>query len=233
MDVSRGSSLSHSCWGWGGFKQRSANSYSGYPAPIIITVSILVRKLKFLTKLLAKTSDANSCRIFHTLAARGNIFDIGLVQQCKELELLFGTNLLVQCIDSPDEAMDIVQNRGQDLLEADWDRTIAKAANHPSLTHVSCPMLRDEWTTLWDRALDHGTLGTTVSQAIFGLLCRPVYGDRICPYCSDAIPGSDTFVQHLSSSHDFEYKAIIASLLTNKDALFNLPLCRHILRLRI
>ena len=45
-------------------------------------MTILYRKLCFLAKLLSKKSDSNSYRIFYTLASKGDISDISIVQQC-------------------------------------------------------------------------------------------------------------------------------------------------------
>ncbi len=189
------------------------------------TVTILLGKLVFLAKLLADTpnSDTSSHRIFHTLAAKGDIYDISLVQQCKELELLFGTNYLDQCLAAPDEATHIVRDAKQHLIDADWSRTISLTATHTSLSHVSCPTLVNKWTSLWDKALDYGTVGTKISQSVFRLLCRPVYGDRTCPHCLNTIPEGDTFLQHLVSAHDVGYNTILTSLNTDMATPFEPP----------
>ena len=132
-------------------------------------MTILYRKLCFLAKLLSKKSDSNSYRIFYTLASKGDISDISIVRQCKELELLFGTKLLDSVLASPEDAICTPREVKSCLIEADWKRTISMASAHPSLAY--------EWLALWDCALDYGTLGTKVSHTVFKIMCKPVFGD--------------------------------------------------------
>ena len=47
-------------------------------------------------------SDSNSCRICHSLATtKGDVLNISIVQQCLELEMLFGTKVLEHCLAAP------------------------------------------------------------------------------------------------------------------------------------
>ena len=47
------------------------------------------------------------------------------------------------------------------------------ARSHSSLSYISGAEVVDEWYSVWDEALNHGTKGTKVAQNIFRLLCRP------------------------------------------------------------
>ena len=128
---------------------------------------ILLRKLTLLAKLAHQT--CNSCRIFQTLASKGDVFNISLIQQCRELEMLFGTKFIEQCLAAPENASSWC------LVEADWKRTISMASLHPSLTHICSSLLVDEWMLLWDQALDYGPIGTRISQTIFKILSKPMF----------------------------------------------------------
>ena len=94
---------------------------------------VLLRKLTYLAKLLANDSNSTSSIVFRSLAS-DDVLSISLVQQCMELELLFGTNVLKQCLESLDNAVHIVQSAKPQLIDADWNRSICLASSHPSLT---------------------------------------------------------------------------------------------------
>ena len=189
---------------------------------------VLVRKLSYLAKLLSDNSNCTSSRVFRSLASE-NLFDIGLVQQCKELELLFGTNILEQCLLSPDEAIATVQQAMPHLIEADWNRSLHLGLSHPSLTYICNPALVGDWCNLWNTALDFGTRGTKVAQGIFRVLSKPVFGEKICPFCQSLISES-TFTDHLSSSHDLLKNQLLSSLMKDKSALFLAPIVDNILQ---
>ena len=69
-------------------------------------------------------------QVFHSLAS-DDVLSISLVQQCIELELMFGTNVLEQCLKSPDDAVFIVQSTKPQLIDADWSQSIHLASLHP------------------------------------------------------------------------------------------------------
>ena len=89
------------------------------------------------------------------------------------------------------------------------------ASAHPSLAY--------EWLALWDCALDYGTLGTKVSQTVFKIMCKPVFGDNICCYCLNTID-EPSFLNHLTVAHALDQHTLFSSLSTNKTALFLPPL---------
>ena len=75
---------------------------------------ILLRKLNFLANLLSK-EDCLSSNIFQTQSSQ-NVYEISLVQQCRSLELQFGTNFLRECLDNPSEAPVVIQVAKADIL---------------------------------------------------------------------------------------------------------------------
>ena len=82
-------------------------------APIIglhlpsMKVRILLRKLKFLARLLSTTNNTQSARTFRTLAVE-NVYGISLVQQCLWLEHTLNTPPIVhQCLTNPDSAISL------------------------------------------------------------------------------------------------------------------------------
>ena len=79
---------------------------------------------------------------------------------------------------------------------------------------------------LWDKALEHGTLGNTIAQTIFKiLLSTPIFGDKSCSYCYNVISES-SFLDHMVSYHD--QNTLYSSISTNKAALFKPPLSKCI-----
>ena len=63
------------------------------------------------------------------------------------------------------------------------------------------PFVAASWCSHWDRALDLGTKGTRLFQCLFSSLCRPVFGDRVCPLCEREIPSQQNYFDHLNSDH--------------------------------
>ena len=145
----------------------------------------------------------------------------------KELELLFGTKLLDSMLASPEDAICTLREVKSCLIEADWKRTISMASAHPSLAYICDPQFVNEWLALWDCALDYGTLGTKVSQTVLKIMCKPVFGDDICCYCSNTID-EPSFLSHLTVAHALDQHTLFSSLSTNKTALFLPPLSRLI-----
>ena len=193
-------------------------------APVKFRCRILIRKLNFLAKLLDK-SDALSAQVFRTLAC-DDVYKVSLVQQCRSLEQLFGTNYLQQCLSNPSEACLIVREAKVNILEKDWEHTIIQTKSHPSLAIVSATNgIASGWNSVWDEAFEHGVQGTKFMQTLFSALLRPVFGDRICPHCGESISAEQSYPQHLVSHHltGFDIDSII-DWIENKnfDHLFQL-----------
>ena len=157
-------------------------------------------------------------RLFHSLAS-ANALDIALVCQCKELEISYGTQFWETSINSPEEATEIVKKAKDELLERDWDSTVHCARSHSSLLQVGDKVIVNEWRGVWDEALNHGSKGTKLSQNLFKVLCRPLFGDRSCKLCSVSISES-SYANHIYTVHDFPLARIIQSIREDKSELF-------------
>ena len=100
------------------------------------------------------------------------------MQQCRSLELHFGTNFLRECLDNPSEVPVVIQVAKADILARDWSRSIiCEAGSHPSLSIVyATDFIAASWKTMWDEALDFGVRGTKLMQVLFSSLSslRPV-----------------------------------------------------------
>ena len=159
---------------------------------------ILLRKLNFLANLLSK-EDCLSSNIFQTLSSQ-NVYEINLVQQCRSLELQFGTNFLRECLDNPSEAPVVIRVAKADILARDWSCSIREAGSHPSLSIVcATDLIAASWKNMWDEALDFGVRSTKLMQVLFGSLSRPIFGDKLCPRCGVAL--CESYQEHLFSHH--------------------------------
>ena len=187
-------------------------------------VLILLRKLTFLANLLSKDTQCVSSRLFWSLVAEDPLC-ISLVQQCKEMELSYGTNFWDQCLKTPEIATRTVGKAKTVLLDADWQSTLSIAGSHPSLTYISDESVVNEWCNVWNEALEYGTKGTKTGQNIFRILCRPVFGDRMCPHCSSPIT-EQMFADHMVTSHNLPLNSIMSNICSRKSSLlFSPPIC--------
>ena len=166
-----------------------------------IKARIAIRKFRFLAKLLKSEQDDLASRVFRTLSA-DNVYCICLVEQCRWLLEELGLGWILQkCLSDP-MASDTVKDLRNIILKQDRSQTVNSARNHPSLKHIVCSnLVAASWCSHWDRALDLGTKGTRLFQCLFSSLCRPVFGDRVCPLCEREIPSQQNYFDHLNSDH--------------------------------
>ena len=137
-----------------------------------IRARILIRKLNFLAKLL-DGCDSLSAQVFRALAC-DDVYNVSLVQQCRSLEQLFGTNHLQLCLGNPSEARSIVNKAKTDILAKDWELTVHQTNSHPSLAIVSATdEIASSWNAIWDEALEYGICGTKLMQHLFFALSKP------------------------------------------------------------
>ena len=162
-----------------------------------VATRVLLRKLSFLSKLLTNSNDILSSRIFTTLAM-DEIYSISVVQQCRMLEAPLSTDIVNQCLTSPNNAVKIVHSNKKFLLKCDYDILISTAMMHPSVEPIAKIASIVSWRKIWDGALDYGVKGTYCGQAILRELGRPVFGDKLCHLCKEPIT---CFSSHLCNSH--------------------------------
>ena len=155
---------------------------------------IFSRKISFLFKLLHPQRGSISSDVFNALKDHepGPL----IVQQCRFLEQIYGTNLT----SSSDISLRSIKKT---LRKADQNYIWDQAANHNSLSLMS----RDiSWPRLWDTARDHGPQAALSLQAVLRMLTSPTYKESSCSHCNFTVqndsPPADHLYSHLSYSLD-------------------------------
>jgi len=169
-----------------------------------VTSRILIHKLGFLAKLL-KGEEKLSAQVLHTLACE-DIYNISLIQQCRTLEHLVGTNHLQSFLQ--DIAMINLSDIRKDILDKDWKCTLHLASSHPSLAIVTVSSsVASSWNSFWDETLDYGVRGTRLMQSLFSTLSRPLFGNRLCLHCNLSFHQDLFSILHLTTfnSQDITY----------------------------
>ena len=164
-----------------------------------VATRILIRKLTFLSKLLSNCNDTMSSRIFISLAI-DDVYNISIIQQCKMLEASLATDVVDQCLTTPDCAPKIVRDNKEPLLKRDYELLLISAMCHPSVNSAAQIAQSVSWRKIWDNALDYGVKGTRCVQSVLRELCRPTFGDKLCHLCNCQI-SERCFSTHLSECH--------------------------------
>ena len=140
-----------------------------------VSSRILIRKLSFLSKLLAGSRDTISHRVFTSLAAMEDIFETSIVQQCRMLEANLNTSVLAECLTHPECAPDIVKRSKVNIINSDFKLLLTSAIEKcGSAAPAACIATQTSWRRLWDVALEKGIKGTRIMQMLFKELCRPM-----------------------------------------------------------
>ena len=103
------------------------------------------------------------------------------------------TNILEQYLGAYADAIH------EELIRADWKRTVSMATLHPSLMHIFSPQLVDEW--MWDKALEYGILGNTIAQT--QILSTPTFGEK------SIVISESSFVDDTVSCHGFDQNTLL------------------------
>ena len=164
-----------------------------------VATRILIRKLTFLSKLLSNNGDTMSSRIFTSLAIE-DVYSISIVQQCKMLEATLSTDVVNQCLSTPDCAPAIVHSNKELLLKRDYELLLSSALSHPSVNPAATIARLVSWRRIWDSALDYGVKGTRCAQSVLRELCRPTFGEKLCHLCNCRI-SELCFSSHLFECH--------------------------------
>ena len=154
---------------------------------------ILLRKLRFLTRLSSPDKSAISTTIFCSL--RNQNPDPLIVQQCLFLEQEFGTsctsdNLSTKSPPSMRFIKKQLSNADSILL---WDKL--KDRNH--LKHLHKTSL---WSKVWDNARDNGIPGYKSIRAVIKVFARRLL-DNTCPHCKEKISSGVTYNKHTMVPH--------------------------------
>ena len=106
----------------------------------------LIRKL---AKLLSSTDDKISGRIFTSLAIV-DVYNVGIVQQCRMLEADVSFNVLALCLQNPTDAPSIVKSMRKEIIQSDFDVLLRSAATHPLAKYIASVAEITSWCRLWD-----------------------------------------------------------------------------------
>ena len=162
---------------------------------------ILVRKLQFLAKLYTSTriSLYKFINIF-TAAAITDPWNVSIIQQCRMLENITGTNTLHSCLENPEAAVSIIKAEKKNLYKRDYACLFAKSYAHPDSSSFFITSVAKEisWHHLWDLALDRGT--KQIQRIIYNL-GRPIFGTYTCPICNTELMKSSLWFIHLCEIH--------------------------------
>ena len=164
---------------------------------------ILVRKLQFLAKLLQPGSRSISSYIF-TAAAITDPWNMSIIQQCRMLENITGTNTLHSCLENPEAAvLIIIKAEKKTFYKRDYACLITKSYACPDSSSFFIASVAKEttWSHLWDLALDRGTQGTKQLQQIIYNLGRPILGTYSCPICNTELMKPTLWFIYLCEIH--------------------------------
>ena len=193
-----------------------------------VSTRILLRKLSCLAKLLCSKNDSISTRVFNSLAI-DDVYDSSIIQQCRMLESVLGTDVLACCLTNPTSAGDIVKSNERRIPNQDFDLLISTSI----LGQISCSLVarvakHTSWRRLWDIALDKGVKGSRTLQRLFKELSRPksVFICTQCASVSEEINEPGCF-EHACEQHsdligDLTCSSLIECLIqANSDSIFN------------
>ena len=99
-----------------------------------------------------------------------------------------------RCLAQPSDAISIVKEAEPILHKLDEIGILRAAADHPSLANI---LKIPNWLQVWDMALDRGCAGTVAVQKLLRFLSEPLFGDRKCKRCLNAIEPHLTFADHV------------------------------------
>ena len=118
--------------------------------------------------LLKISSDGGSIgsRIYSSLTAKDSQ-SLRILQECKSLEDKLGCLGATNTVLNAEASMKEVKRR---IVKVDWDAYLSTASQHDSTAVAAKISSSVSWMKLWDRALDHGPLGTAALQALY---CAP------------------------------------------------------------
>ena len=142
---------------------------------------MLVRKLKFLSKLPIKDTSTNLSSQILTAGLITDPLRVSIVQQCRLLEHHLGleSSALDECLMEPDTADYVAMKSKDTILDFDRNQLLSKAKGHPTANLIGEVSSEISWLRIWDEALDHGPKGTSTFIRIIAHPC----GESIHCFC--------------------------------------------------
>ena len=77
---------------------------------------------------------------------------------------------------------------------------LAKSLDHVSTSYAAEIAQQSSWLSLWDLALDDGTIGTTGMQNLYRELTRPVFASK-CHLCLTEVNKEKPYFDHFIAKH--------------------------------
>ena len=158
---------------------------------------VLIRKLKYLSKLLSSDEDTISTRIFNSVAME-DVYNCSIIQQCRMLEAHLGTNVLAMCLNDPSNAVQTLLRQKEKILQKDFSNLLLSAKGSAQLAASIASKV--SWRRLWDIALEKGVKGTKIVQSLFREVCRPASCFK-CSVCDSHVPSTTTCFEHACDEH--------------------------------
>ena len=97
----------------------------------------------------------------------------------------------------------------------------AQRQSSNSTQHQSVRLARGiNWLRIWETVRDRGPYWSRTAQTFFKVLTFPLFEDRVCQKCSQAIPSKSTYIEHLINSHcssDINLDNLISELNSDSD----------------
>ena len=107
------------------------------------------------------------------------------------------TNATASLLCDPESGPSLIKNLKKEVIARDWVLIQKEAITHSSVRAVSTI----NWLQVWEAARDFGPYHTKIMQRFYKLVTTPLFGDRLCPHCTAQIDESNSFLDHLGSSH--------------------------------
>ena len=162
-----------------------------------VSTRVLIRKLKYLSKLLSSDEDTISTRIFNSVAME-DVYNCSIIQQCRMLEAHLGTSVLAMCLNDPSNVVQTVLRQKEKILQKDFSNLLLSAKGSVQLAAIIASKV--SWRRLWDIALEKGVKGTKIVQNLFRELCRPASCFK-CSVCDSHVPSTTTCFEHACNEH--------------------------------
>ena len=106
-----------------------------------------------------------------------------LIQNCLSLENKLNCQSVTDIVWKADNNPQGLWSTKKLILDTDWKACPSEETWHLRKSLAAKIATHTTWPKLWDMALDHGTQGTAVLQALYRTLTRSSFCQNPCPFC--------------------------------------------------
>ena len=114
-----------------------------------VCTRVLIRKLKYLSKLLSSDQDTINTRIFNSVAME-DVYNCSIIQRSRMLEAHLGTSVLVMCLNDPSNAVQTVLHQKEKILQKDFSNLQLSAKGSANLAASIASKVSWRHLDLWD-----------------------------------------------------------------------------------